>query len=96
MAGGKHSSRTFVKRTLVGDPGITYKYLNLRLFAHAWSGTSVLPVMQSIGDMNRHMIHMTKQYENDGRCDYNLTLINYMEPTSHTRIGFKDEANYGT
>ena len=26
-AGGKHSSRTFVKRTLVGEPGITYKYL---------------------------------------------------------------------
>jgi hypothetical protein len=52
--------------------------------------------MKSIGDMNRHMIQMTKQYENDGRCDYNLTLINYMEPTSHTRIGFKDEANYGT
>ena len=36
MAGGKHSSRTFVKRTLVGNPGITYKYLGLRLFAHAW------------------------------------------------------------
>ena len=25
MAGGKHSSRTFVKRTLVGNPGMTYK-----------------------------------------------------------------------
>lgn len=96
MAGGKHSSRTFVKRTLVGDPGITYKYLGLRLFAHAWSGPGVLPIMKSIGDLNQHMIQMTKGYENRGKCDYNLTLINYMEPTSHTKIGFKDEAYYGT
>jgi hypothetical protein len=80
----------------VGDPGITYKYLGLRLFAHAWSGPGVLPMMKSIGDLNQHMIQMTKGYENRGKCDYNLTLINYMEPTSHTKIGFKDEAYYGT
>ncbi|CAM9413769.1 unnamed protein product [Ectocarpus fasciculatus] len=36
QAGGKRLSRTFVTRTLVGDPGITYKYLGLRLFAHPW------------------------------------------------------------
>jgi alpha-ketoglutarate-dependent dioxygenase FTO len=96
MAGGKHSSRTFVKRTLVGDPGITYKYLNLRLFAHAWSGPGCLPVMKSIEDLNHHMIRMTKQHANHGKCEYNLTLINYMEPTSHTKVGFKDEAYYGT
>lgn len=34
--GGKKSSLTFVKRTLVGDPGSTYKYLGLRLFSHPW------------------------------------------------------------
>lgn len=108
MAGGKHSSRTFVKRTLVGDPGITYKYLGLRLFAHAWSnpsgktsrdndGVAVVPsVMKDIGTINKHMIEMTKSYENHGLCNYNLTLINYMEPTSHNKVGFKDEANYGT
>jgi alpha-ketoglutarate-dependent dioxygenase FTO len=95
MAGGKHSSRTFVKRTLVGDPGITYKYLGLRLFAHAWSGPGVLPVIRSVGDMNKEMINRTKQYKNHGNCGYNLTLINYMEPTTHTKIGFKEEANYG-
>jgi len=94
-AGGKHASRTFVKRTLVGEPGITYKYLGLRLFAHAWSGPGVQPVMKAIGDLNQYMIQMTKQYANHGTCDYNLTLINFMEPSSHSKVGFKDEAFYG-
>ena len=95
MAGGKHSSRTFVKRTLVGNPGITYKYLGLRLFAHAWSGPGVSPLMKSIGEMNQRMIHMTEQFPNHKKCNYNLTLINYMEPTIRTKVGFKEEANYG-
>ena len=95
MAGGKHSSRTFVKRTLVGNPGITYKYLGLRLFAHAWSGTGATPLMKSIGEMNQQMIQMTQEFPNHQKCEYNLTLINYMEPTAKTKIGFKEEANYG-
>lgn len=93
-AGGKHASRTFVKRTLVGEPGITYKYLGLRLFAHAWSGPGVLPIMKAIGNLNQEMTNMTKSYGNSGRCDYNLTLINFMEPSSHAKVGFKDEAFY--
>lgn len=95
MAGGKYSSRTFVKRTLVGDPGITYKYLGLRLFAHAWRGQGVLPIMKAVGEMNQAMVQMTRRHKNHGRCDYNLTLINYMEPTSHSKIGFKEEVDYG-
>jgi alpha-ketoglutarate-dependent dioxygenase FTO len=94
-AGGKHASRTFVKRTLVGEPGITYKYLGLRLFAHAWSGPGVPPVMKTIGDLNRQMVEMTKEHANYGNCEYNLTLINFMEPSSHSKVGFKDEAFYG-
>jgi alpha-ketoglutarate-dependent dioxygenase FTO len=95
MAGGKHSSRTFVKRTLVGNPGITYKYLGLRLFAHAWSGPGVSPWMKAIGEMNQRMITMTERFPNHQRCQYNLTLINYMEPTMRTKVGFKEEAYYG-
>ncbi|KAG7347203.1 FTO catalytic domain containing protein [Nitzschia inconspicua] len=95
MAGGKHSSRTFVKRTLVGEPGITYKYLGVRLFAHAWSGPLASPAMKAIGEVNRRMIEITKRMPNPGLYNYNLTLINFMEPTSHTSIGFKEEANYG-
>ena len=33
---GSRCSKTFVTRTLVGEPGITYKYLGLREFAHPW------------------------------------------------------------
>lgn len=96
MPGGKHSSRTFVKRTLVGEPGITYKYLGLRLFAHAWSGPLAHPFLKSIEEMNQNMIKMTQSFAADhGNCIYNLSLINYMEPTTHTSVGFKDEATYG-
>ena len=60
-AGGKHSSRTFVKRCLVGDSGITYKYLGLRLFAHSWDrGPKSIPALQAIGDLNKMMIDMTR------------------------------------
>ena len=119
-AGGKHSSRTFVKRCLVGDSGITYKYLGLRLFAHSWGdregkggtkSTTPIPALQEIGEINKMMIEMTRNQAAEkgqastassssadeiiGKCDYNLTLINYMEPTSHTSVGFKDESDFG-
>ena len=121
-AGGKHSSRTFVKRCLVGNSGITYKYLGLRLFAHSWDtgkggtkSTTPIPALKEIGEINKMMIKMTRNQaaanaeasatatgvkassagEIIGKHDYNLTLINYMEPTSHTSVGFKDEADFG-
>lgn len=34
--GRKRLSRTFVTRTLIGNPGSTYRYLGLRLFSHPW------------------------------------------------------------
>ena len=34
FGGGIRLGRTFVRRILVGNPGITYKYLGLRIFAH--------------------------------------------------------------
>jgi alpha-ketoglutarate-dependent dioxygenase FTO len=34
---GTACARTYVTRTLIGKPGITYKYLGLRIFAHPWS-----------------------------------------------------------
>jgi alpha-ketoglutarate-dependent dioxygenase FTO len=36
--GGQRVSKTFVRRTLIGKPGSTYKYLGLRLFSHPWGG----------------------------------------------------------
>jgi hypothetical protein len=34
---GTKLAPTFVRRTLVGENGITYKYLGLRMFAHPWA-----------------------------------------------------------
>lgn len=81
----------------------TDKYLGLRLFAHSWSGPNTLPLFRSIYDMNQEMIRMTKQqlqkkYQEgasigiSGSCDYNLTLINLMGPS--TEVQLKDEEAY--
>ena len=38
MGPGTSLARTKVTRCLVGTPGITYKYLGLRMFAAPWKG----------------------------------------------------------
>ena len=38
MGLGTRLARTRVTRCLIGKPGITYKYLGVRMFAHPWSG----------------------------------------------------------
>ncbi len=43
FGGGIRLGRTFVRRILVGVPGITYKYLGLRIFAHPYALQSNLP-----------------------------------------------------
>ena len=109
MPGGKHSSRTFVRRTLVGEPGMTYKYLGLRLFTHAWrnsrscddatpaSKKEVSALFHNVCMLNQAMIQMTENQvriyqERTGKVvpkhlyDYNLTLINYMEPVNDVRV----------
>ena len=70
QAGGSILSRTFVQRCLVGEPGITYKYLGLRLFAHAWSGSNALPQFRSIYDLNQAVIRLTQQQQ---QCCKNKT-----------------------
>ena len=93
MAGGKTLSKTFVKRTLVGEPGITYKYLGLRLFAHSWEKDAKFRPIQQL---NQKMINYTQQQLKQHKIPspealykYNLTLINYMEPTN--KLDLKEE-----
>ncbi|CAK4082188.1 unnamed protein product [Aphanomyces euteiches] len=95
MAGGKHLSRTFVRRTLVGDYGITYKYLGLRIFAHVWDKPHCAPVFKSLYQLNQRMIERTKRSmkPTPPLCDYNLTLINYMEP-DNPMLGLKADPTY--
>ena len=79
----------------VSHPNLHSHQNNLRLFAHPWSGAGSSPLMRNIHQINKWMINLTKQYENHGRCEYNLTLINDMPPlASHTSVGFKEEPHY--
>mmetsp|Transcript_13007 Transcript_13007/g.18988 ORF Transcript_13007/g.18988 Transcript_13007/m.18988 type:complete len:612 (-) Transcript_13007:9-1844(-) len=52
--GGKKLSRTFVTRTLVGDPGSTYKYLGLRLFSHPWCDVNEHGDGEITGDFGKY------------------------------------------
>ena len=128
--GGKRCTRTVVSRTLVGEPGSTYKYLGLRLFSHPWSdvnddgdaiteegggkGTESLLTLGypytttialfAMGRANTHLVSRTKDRLEIhvaphvmpegmvGASDYNLTLVNRMEPNA---TGRKNETEYG-
>ena len=128
--GGKKCTRTVVSRTLVGEPGSTYKYLGLRLFSHPWidvnddgdaiteegggKGTRSLLTLGypytttmalfAMGRANTHLVSRTKDRLEIhvaphvmpegmvGASDYNLTLVNRMEPNA---TGRKNETEYG-
>ena len=79
---------------------VSLKYLGLRLFAHDWGPNQVNPVFQKVYELNQAMIARTKAAEKSctnqqGNCDYNLTLINYMEPINTHTLGLKDDVSYG-
>ena len=67
--GGTAPVPTIVRRILVGEPGITYKYLGLRIFAHPWrpggdvgggggdegGGGGCLEGAAVVGELNAHL-----------------------------------------
>ena len=79
--------RTFVRRILVGVPGMTYGYLGLRIFAHPWEpaagGTAEMETISKTNDAvtvaTRRLLDAGRGVGKGGRCDYNVTLINLME-----------------
>ena len=73
--GGKRLTLTSVSRTLIGEPGSTYKYLGLRLFSHPWcmprdEGVKLISdvgynpecaaALARLGEINRSLIMRTK------------------------------------
>jgi len=96
---GTKLAKTFVSRCLVGEPGISYKYLGLRMFAHPWreGECGATPNFIEIGRLNDEMVLHTKQLLQQsgkaqvGSCSYNLTLINRCFPSSCESIRLKDE-----
>jgi len=91
--------KTSVKRTLVGDPGITYFYLGLRLFSHPWSdldendrAAGALGTMAALNaELAERAVSLGK-----GGCAlrspplFNMSLINYMSPQDPNLILKKD------
>ena len=65
--------KTFVSRCLVGCPGITYKYLGLRMFAFPWTPGEVGATEETvaIGQLNNAMIRHTEKLlaEKGGEVD---------------------------
>jgi len=86
-----HSKRPC--RCLVGEGGITYKYLGLRMFAHPWNGddADARASFAAVGRLNAALIQRsaallkTRQQE-VGSCQYNLTLINRCFPAGEVKL----------
>lgn len=99
---GTKLAKTFVTRCLVGEPGTTYKYLGLRMFALPWSkeAKGSTPHTVAIGEVNNALIERSDALlkksgsELYGSCRYNLTLINRCYPENSAGssvIKLKDE-----
>lgn len=84
---GTKTAKTFVTRCLVGDAGITYKYLGLRMFSVPWNedllgSNKTTKYAVEVGSLNKAMIKhsekllRTTKKNQTGSCQYNLTLIN--------------------
>ncbi|KAL1510130.1 hypothetical protein AB1Y20_006462 [Prymnesium parvum] len=87
--GASSPSPTLVRRLLVGAPGITYKYLGLRTFAHPWDGKRLAPLRE----LNDALVHRTRQLlgEGGGACEYNLSLVNLLLPGEATGGALRDK-----
>ncbi|CAE8644257.1 unnamed protein product [Polarella glacialis] len=78
---------TRVTRCLIGEPGITYKYLGLRMFAHPWKGEKTSESCSAMYQHNQELISKAEEQAVAVGCDappysscFNLTLINRMDP----------------
>lgn len=84
---GTKIAKTYVTRCVVGEPGVTYKYLGLRLFAYPWAEGEIGATDETveIGRLNEELIRRTEgllssrqtpDTPHQGSCQYTLTLIN--------------------
>ena len=96
---GTKVAQTMVTRCLVGEPGITYKYLGLRMFGFSWREGDVGAVKElvAIGHCNSELQKRTAELltPESGSCRYNLTLINSCAPLGSGKVKFKEEPLFG-
>ena len=107
MGPGTPLAVTKVTRTCVGDPGITYKYLGLRMFAHPWTDaaaqtdTSAKAVSDAYATLRKQNETLDARSQDcltaegkGGSTRFSLTLINRMDPTG-LKPDLKDEPEFG-
>lgn len=98
LQAGQKVSRTFVRRVLLGERGCTYHYQRLRLFAQPWEGKEAYDVVRELNERlkerTRRMLATTSRH-GESECDYNVTLINYMDTVEDSEVALKDETIFG-
>ena len=92
MGVGTRLAKTRVTRCLIGKPGITYKYLGVRMFAHPWSGPQCTPACAAMRALSAQL--GARAHELGGESNgFNLVLLNRMTPEA--RKSAKQERDYG-
>lgn len=83
---GTKCAKTYVTRCLLGEPGTTYKYLGLRMFAHPWEQTEIQRLGATLTERTRqHLQALNKTRRGrdapstKGRDGFDICLINRME-----------------
>lgn len=86
---GTKCAKTYVTRCLLGEPGTTYKYLGLRMFAHSWKDSEIQSLATILTQRTQH--HLTEldkirslrgAQQTRGRPNFDICLINRMEARS--------------
>lgn len=101
---GTPCTETKVARTLIGDAGITYKYLNLRIFAHPWSEdpggaeeaegdmrSACAGLRQLNGKLAKRARRHLHRQGLGGSAAYNVVLINRARPLSEISDDLKTD-----
>lgn len=92
MGVGTRLAKTRVTRCLIGKPGITYKYLGVRMFAHPWSGPQCTPACAAMRALSAQL--GARAHERGGESNgFNLVLLNRMTPEAGKSA--KQERDYG-
>lgn len=83
---GTACAKTYVTRCLVGDPGTTYKYVGLRMFAHPWPKSMHQLLRQPLTQRTAHHLRGLRHkrekrnatHTTKGRHTFDICLINCM------------------
>jgi alpha-ketoglutarate-dependent dioxygenase FTO len=97
---GTKCAKTYVTRCLVGDPGTTYKYLGLRMFAHPWTNTtthhaaSAHSALDTIAELNQTLTRRSNlklqqlTATRRGRCTTGNNIRHDIERLESSEAGF--------